>query len=237
MTERQAFIKAISLSPGDDVPRLIFADFLEETGGTVACERSSGALCPYYLGEPCPFCSGTGRVSNGNAEQAEIIRWMIDHPEVHWVCLCEQRPGEVCHACRRIPGARDIPRRAAPGTFGETPYVVHRGFVTEIRLPIERFTPADLFRDHPIERVVFTNREPMRAIALPHGWVQWRRQTRSIVLGDIPDNLVTLLRAEVPAAMWDTAVVQGVATFERRDEAIDWLSNRAVAFGRAAAWG
>ncbi len=54
------FIRAVIAQPDDDLPRLIYADWLEEHAGQVA-----GA---------CPTCHCTGLVSNGNAERAAFIR-------------------------------------------------------------------------------------------------------------------------------------------------------------------
>jgi len=66
-TER-GFMAAIIAAPDDDLPRLVFADRLEENAGTVACERCKGyGTVPnkesYSCGgvgeDRCPVCKGT----------------------------------------------------------------------------------------------------------------------------------------------------------------------------------
>lgn len=99
MNDREALERAILLEPGEDTPRLAYADWLDEHG------------------------DAAGR------RWAESIRWMIARPENSWVCLCAA--GKVCTPCRLVPGAGDIPKRT--DRVGETPYVVHRGFVSEWR--------------------------------------------------------------------------------------------------------
>ncbi len=71
MNDRNAFLGAIIDNPADDLPRLVYADWLDENAGTVTCER----------------CAGTG-----NAERAKFIRLQcaIGNP----IGACE-RTGEV----------------------------------------------------------------------------------------------------------------------------------------------
>lgn len=80
-----AFLRAIRAAPGDDLPRLAFADWLEEHAGEVVCERckgkkrrlvrvrAAGGLGAEVMGK-CPTCSGTGRVPDSNRARAEFIR-------------------------------------------------------------------------------------------------------------------------------------------------------------------
>lgn len=88
------FLSRICADPGDDTHRLAFADYLEETAGTVGCPTCKGKKeiryranydpkgCDFgndgYI-DPCPNCRGedgepTGTVSDGRAERAELIR-------------------------------------------------------------------------------------------------------------------------------------------------------------------
>lgn len=81
MTDRDALLKAILATPDNDLPRLVYADWLEERAGTVTCGRCSGTGNTHNSDTisdpaafPCPACSGSGRVPDGNAERAEFIR-------------------------------------------------------------------------------------------------------------------------------------------------------------------
>ncbi len=75
-TDEAGFIRAICLDPADDLPRLVYADWLEE--------QASGEVCPACDGFPieddghCFHCSGTGRVSNSNRERAGFIRVQVE---------------------------------------------------------------------------------------------------------------------------------------------------------------
>lgn len=88
-----ALLAAIAAHPAEDTPRLAFADWLEEQATDVDCGacdgvgetpqdmlagRTPGTLGPVFVGlQPCPTCSGTGRVSDGRRERAALIRGSI----------------------------------------------------------------------------------------------------------------------------------------------------------------
>jgi uncharacterized protein (TIGR02996 family) len=74
-----AFYRRICDEPREDTPRLVYADWLEERGGSVPCGRcgGEGVIGRYTeaaLPPLCPACSGVGSVSDGRAERAEFIR-------------------------------------------------------------------------------------------------------------------------------------------------------------------
>jgi uncharacterized protein (TIGR02996 family) len=70
-------LRAILDAPEDDAPRLVYADWLDEHAGPVACDYCGGRdQCPKGDGTfdehwHCPRCDGK---SNGYAERAEFIR-------------------------------------------------------------------------------------------------------------------------------------------------------------------
>jgi uncharacterized protein (TIGR02996 family) len=72
-----ALLRAILLDPADDTPRLVYADWLEETAEQAECPTCDG--CgevdggPHDRDGPCPNCTGSGRVSDGRRERAEFI--------------------------------------------------------------------------------------------------------------------------------------------------------------------
>lgn len=75
-----ALTRAVCEFPGDDTPRLVLADKLDDIAGTVPCPMCKGSRT--HPGTPsrklktiqCMTCSGTGTVSDGFAERAEFIR-------------------------------------------------------------------------------------------------------------------------------------------------------------------
>lgn len=75
-----ALLAAIRENPGEDAPRLVWADWLEENARTAACAacKGEGKIGVGNNGNPymatCDECHGTGRVSDGRAEWAEFIR-------------------------------------------------------------------------------------------------------------------------------------------------------------------
>lgn len=79
-TTEHALLAGILAAPDDDLPRLVFADRLDEIAGDVACGVCHGvgdALVQTDYGatqERCLTCHGTGRVSDGRRERAEFIR-------------------------------------------------------------------------------------------------------------------------------------------------------------------
>lgn len=282
-SERGRFIRAIIDAPADDLPRLVYADWLEETAGMVACTDGckNGKPDPkrFYTGDrnvivpaACPTCGGSGEVSDGNRERAELIRLGTAHPDLHWVCLCNRRPGEVCFTCRTVPGTQAIPRRANPGDYGETPYVVHRGFVSEIRLTLAAFvggatcpgshtracyqgtvvasedegwheepcpachgtgrTPgcaAAIFREHPVDRVVLTDREPADRMSINERWY-WFLDETHIRSGDnrLPREIFRFLTG----VNKDTIGMP----YLNREFALEDISAACVAYGRALAF-
>lgn len=91
-----AFWAAVGANPGDRLPRLVFADWLEENAGEVGCSCHGGVVyahSPYREGQvPAGWdadgmmlygcrhhaCRGTGRVSDGRADLAAALRATAD---------------------------------------------------------------------------------------------------------------------------------------------------------------
>ena len=114
-TDAEALLAGILERPEDDVARLVYADWLEENGGTVSCP-----VCPPDEGEEphpadiiCDRCHGSRTVSDGQRERAEFIRdciWMnANHTD------CPVRLGDVkrgrpvplrCGACEYCTARR-----------------------------------------------------------------------------------------------------------------------------------
>lgn len=97
--DEQALLRAVCVSPDDDAPRLVYADWLEERAGSVPCdceahggmrsdppgletrlaaEEAEGSPTLSGAWVPCKGCGGSGRIPNYNAERAEFIRVQIE---------------------------------------------------------------------------------------------------------------------------------------------------------------
>ena len=128
--EYAALHRAVLAQPGDDLPRLVLCDWLEERAGEVPCDECvdgdvgcgvcEGAgfhydppyslrrfKCPHcndgMMAHKCMFCSGTGRVSNGYAERAEFIRTQIALHKMRGAFGCKCRPGHLDPDCNYLP--------------------------------------------------------------------------------------------------------------------------------------
>lgn len=94
--DEAALLAAIRATPDDDVPRLVFADWLDDKAGLTKCDwcRGSGedrrpsiirqardGTAYRYVGNvgPCPKCKGAGGTPNGLAERAAFIRLQCEY--------------------------------------------------------------------------------------------------------------------------------------------------------------
>lgn len=78
-TAEQSLLAAILTDPADDLPRLVYADWLEENAGMRPCRSCGGSGTTGgnggEVGNPaCPGCDGYGGLSDGRRERAEFIR-------------------------------------------------------------------------------------------------------------------------------------------------------------------
>ena len=141
MDTEAALLRAIIAAPADDLPRLVYADWLEEhpyapcpaCGGSGTTGGRGGAE-----GNPrCPACDGAGRVDAGRRELAAYIRHhiigdslpphMLDaSPDLQWV------PPIRGHTRReRTDGIEYL-----NGDGLNLTLIFRRGFVAEVRAPL-----------------------------------------------------------------------------------------------------
>lgn len=89
MTDFDRLLAAIRDNPGEDAPRLVWADWLEENAGTVACAacKGEGKIGVGNNGNPymatCDECNGSRRVSDGRAELAAFVRVQVRIAELN----------------------------------------------------------------------------------------------------------------------------------------------------------
>jgi repeat-companion domain TIGR02996 len=181
MNDFDNFIRAICLAPEDDAPRLIFADWLDENDGSMACPKCGGhgtIVGPFVDGvheagkilgtdssgrlmmqTECVFCLGLGPVPNGYAARAEFIRLQIEDGETlvyndAWPLTT--KPEELL-------------RGKGHNWMGQTYYdngigrraLWRRGFIDEIHCTLADFMAhaQDITLRQPVRRWVLTNVE------------------------------------------------------------------------------
>lgn len=200
MTDESAMISAILAAPDDDSPRLIFADWLDEHGGDVVCPRCDGGgkvgvSFLYRKGDPlkveakvphgCTDCSGTGYVSNGNAERAEYIRVSIKEFNLHQRCNGSYTAADNAEANtlrnrkRKLWSRLKWRQEISVGKLGLSAVKWSRGFVDAVTL-----TAADwlqhgdqILASQPVTTVSLTTR-PRRDTFTGSDWLEFvSRQT------------------------------------------------------------
>jgi uncharacterized protein (TIGR02996 family) len=221
MTDRDALLRAILANPDEDTPRLAFADLLDEEG-----ERKRAAFIRSQI---------EGHRTGASRDADGLFPWAAGG----WfagVPLGGLRFDPVDWADRLTPDEQ--------ADFGVTRALVTRGFVGAVacRLVVYRVAAASLFREHPITRVVLTDKRPARTntvrvpgVSRPPGVYGWTSDA-----SDRSPHTPSVL----PQAWIDEFGRRGMGRvgrgflarqFDTADEAQGALSELCVALGRRAA--
>lgn len=247
VSDSPALLAAVLDAPDDDLPRLVYADWLEDTGQPERAEfiRVQVAIarcrCRYM---PC-VCDAAPLRHREHALWLRTIQWFNPLVDLGFSLRL--------HAADEAPCV-----------------VVRRGFVAEVRLPLAAFlgercdvmacagsgrntelnarcdncsgtgripgVAADLFARHPIERVVLTDLEPRRVSdSLSSGWT-WSRQRRlfngELMAGtDTPHTLPDAIRELLPRDDCQQ-LHRDYLRWGAPEAALDALSVACVAYGR-----
>ncbi len=238
MNTERMLLDAIIREPEDDTVRLAYADFLDDQPDAhEVCSNCNGVpdqqrfmRCVNwwqgrrnYIPEvktTCEKCDGRGYALGANAKRAHAIRWFIANPDYH----------------QSVPITSFVPSLTEYATSGEVCGVWHRGFGSEVRMRCADFMQhaAAIFSEHPVTRVVLTDRVPAQ-IDVYSGTSYWRwwwssdhvspdRQT-------LPTDLYERLDGSFPA---DSELGSRYAYPSVENANLD-LSRACVQFGRAAA--
>lgn len=176
LTQEAALLRATCQEPGDDDPRLRYADLLDERAVNVPCrgceERNKLRLLALSHGtdmhfpKPCEVCKGAGSLPSPDAMRAEFIR-----------VQCQLANDDADDAAKGRLGTNPLRRRERktfphvvagleiPDEWLVDVYPLHsasfllifwlgaplsavlrRGFVDEIRLPLREFVGGDCRR-------------------------------------------------------------------------------------------
>jgi uncharacterized protein (TIGR02996 family) len=164
MSDREAFVAAIAANPHDDLPRLVFADWLEEQG-----DGERGAFIRAQIAYKAPGQSQRELTALSSAADdafdAAGMRWADELFRAHGVPTSEFHIEPACRWWRQKPDGETVrsnggpcvtlnltPKANASHAVGDITY--ERGFVSRANLPplssLVRPALADAFRLEPI---------------------------------------------------------------------------------------
>jgi len=159
MDTREALLKAVLAAPGDDLPRLVFADHLEENG---EAERAE------FIRVQCELHKTPGYPAAWDHDAmphvADLHRrklWLLNEWDYH-------------RGWRHIAG-REAVHLIPDGKRWHDCIKFRRGFIHTVRATLAdwlKHGPA-VVREHPVTKVVLTDREPFEQTS--GGWV-WVKQ-------------------------------------------------------------
>ncbi len=165
MNEREAMLAAILADPEADLPRLMYADWLEEYGSDPKRAELIRIQCDPLYSLPCEQVWNPGLQEFPHIE-VRCLDYVIaeQDTEENWCPQCKVR-----HRVMQILHTYDtesVKHEPYPFTGnGWTAYTVcqySRGLVCEVRCPMSGWLDHGprLVREHPIQFVRITDREP-----------------------------------------------------------------------------
>jgi uncharacterized protein (TIGR02996 family) len=224
LTEGDMLLRDICLHPDDPVPRLIYADWLEDEAGQQERARiiraeieRNGVIHCTRIGASLRRDEARTKLWWSRKLEDEVVRHLLGNALYHLA----------------IQG-QEIDWLA-----------IHRGFVHTVGLPMDLFIrrAGAIFGSHPITRVDITDREPRNAF----GWTQGRAPPDMAASSyHIPDEIPLWKRGGEMTEMTSGAHVVKVWTYEpqaipsksARQVAKDALSAACVEYGRQQrGWG
>lgn len=245
MTDRDSLLRAILTDPHDDLPRLVFADWLEERGEgdraefvRAQCDLARLRALGCHEGESCNV---TGQCAEcGRDVEAEPLRRRErdlfradDRRTLDWFGL----PRPWARVVRLTPfdeNRGDDPYAIAH--LGDDPYAIaRRGFLDELRLPLPAFLAhaGAVFRAHPVTAVRLTCRRPNSPHPDGPFWWQYDPDIGPNNPAWLPPEVFGRLPGEKRA--WRTHRFEAGEVVRTRAEADDQLSVASVGLGRTLA--
>ncbi|QEL20528.1 TIGR02996 domain-containing protein [Limnoglobus roseus] len=187
MSDGHALLAAVLASPGDDLPRLVYGDWLEENG-----EPEWAAVIRVMCAQPHEFDADVQveRMGAGRPVPAvtTTLAWLESHAPHHLSMLLGGRKcGRVSNERPWVTGCPSLGLRVE----------WRRGFIALVQGSIEvvqTHLPRIVAR-HPVERADATNKEPFRAEWLGNDSLySWRGITGDDAgPHDLPPRLFDLL--------------------------------------------
>jgi uncharacterized protein (TIGR02996 family) len=235
MTDGEALLRAIRADPGDDLARLAYADWLDETGQDEARAefiRTQIALAKldaegHGHGHPMPKGHIGGQMASAFCTKCDDHQWMT-HRDTLLRHQHEQRWAADAFA-GMIHWRPDNPDVVHEWTFG-------RGFIESVRCPLAVWMKDGnaILAAHPVRRVELSDREPDfyeyttdTPGSRDYGWMMGasRDDQRASC---VPKTIYRLLLQETAA----TGKRPWAKRHSTRQAAIDALSDACLAYAR-----
>jgi uncharacterized protein (TIGR02996 family) len=164
--EREALLAAVLDAPDDDLPRLIYADWLEEYGDDLGLRRAHFIRAQIRYPEETD-CEYELRGHAPRSERPSLLGRLIDREDVRRLLV------DLMHG---------FPASDCVVTF-------RRGFVDEVNAPLATLLGhgAAAVKAHPVARMMATDREPCDRCG-NHGY-HWHYHHRSQMRSNLPDPL------------------------------------------------
>lgn len=147
---RRELLSEVLLNPDEDMPRLIYADFLEEFGNESEVRRAEFIRFQHEV--PNSYCTCVA-VYEGAFKKCPACKQMVKMNRIL------SRYGDLWLAEVGVPP----PTPKAIGVMGRTT-IYRRGFVDEIEVDMEWFdhkqVVKNLFQNHPVSKVTIRGKDP-----------------------------------------------------------------------------
>lgn len=252
-TDQLAFLAKIIDQPDDDLPRLVYVDWLQEHDKNESvCPECNGYGTNSTLGGTmgCHRCStgykerGTGIIpGNGFAERAEFIRVQIElakKPCNAFMYSCQEL-GFPCCQCPdfgkydqlRLREGQLIDYWMRENGLKEWKFVWDRGFITEAKCTLTdwRTHCSSIVREHPIQKVVCTDKEPLDDAGVVQDHNGFWNDAQHYFWIRSNDPIDRLIRWELPTEIYDLLEKDGDQPTEQA--ANDDLSQALIRWARS----
>lgn len=241
MTDGEALLEAIKSDPADDVPRLAYADWLEEAAGGPT-PRAEFIRVQVGIATAERGCSRPGRLLCDDPDCPERRLGRLERRERD--LLFEHWPRWLHEAFDHL--AHDVGVSARGGNdFGVSLYSAdkdelghfdcsfRRGFVSFVRCPLQAWFDhgAAVAGAHPVERVELTDKQPTTVLHLdgtPGKLQRWW----------VDDGTVEMDVDVLPEGIWELlhgnarGIIGACKEYESEEEAKDALSAALILWAR-----
>ena len=248
MTTRDALLADILAKSDDDLPRLVYADWLEENGEP---ERANVIRCHIEAAKKHPSSEVTGRtqyVTTDGVEASEFFKLMA----VVTAWTSDPDKNGLCGVLGELAGRNNV--------------VWERGFVAEVRCTLDDWCGGEchqcagtgrsfpiggpsipcrrcggslvtgigpeVVRRHPVERVVLVDRNPVKITLGPWAWAD-ETTVRDIGTFAIPKHLFDLLKGGKEEHYGEIERPERIMTYEHREDANYALSSAIIRWAKS----
>ncbi len=218
-TDREALLRAVCLSPGDDLPRLLLTDWCEENGEGERAEFIRVQIELWRRRDEYDSHDLMVRVPSYEALERRG-RELLNRNWAHW--------HPIWHACNVVC------ENLAGNASGEVRVSFRRGLVGKVTLPCADWLGhgAALAACCPLQEAVLSDKKPGRQPVVGEGerWGWWDREHHPQHHDDLPTGLWGCLKD-------DCVIVGGWKWYTAEALALAALSRACVRWARRQAFG